>query len=99
MPISSKTCSMVYRLELAPQAVQDIADLKRTGCRKAVAKIEKLLVELTLHPKTGTGQAEALKGNLSGFWSRRIDKYNRLIYTIEEEIVTVIVISAKGHYK
>lgn len=90
---------MVYRVELAPPAVQDIADLKRAGCKQAVAKIEKLLVELTLHPKTGTGQAEALKGNLSGFWSRRIDKYNRLIYTIEEEIVTVIVISAKGHYK
>ncbi len=65
---------MVYRLELAQQAVQDIADLKQAGCNKAIAKIEKLLLELTLHPKTGTGQ-------------------------IEEEIVTVIVISARGHYR
>ena len=38
------------------------------------------------------------KGTLSGYWSRRIDKFNRIIYTIEEEIVTVTIISAKGHY-
>ena len=47
---------------------------------------------------SGTGQVESLKGDLSGFWSRRIDKYNRLIYTIEEEIVRVVVVLAKGHY-
>ena len=47
---------------------------------------------------TGTGQVEALKGNLSGYWSRRIDKFYRIIYTVEEEVVTVTIISAKGHY-
>ena len=31
------------------------------------------------HPTTGTGQVEALKGNLSGYWSRRIDKFNTFI--------------------
>ena len=41
---------------------------------------------------------EALKDNLSGFWSRRIDKFNRMVYTIDEEIITVFIISAKGHY-
>lgn len=57
-----------------------------------------MLLELAEHPTTGTGQVEALKDNLAGFWSRRIDKFNRLIYSIEEDIITVIVISAKGHY-
>ena len=47
---------------------------------------------------TGTGQVEQLKGDLAGLWSRRIDKGNRLIYRIEDEMVTVFVISAKGHY-
>lgn len=78
--------------------MQDIAELKKTGNKAAIAKIEKLLLELREHPTTGTGQVEALKDNLSGFWSRRIDKFNRMIYTIEEDIVTVTVISAKGHY-
>ena len=49
------------------------------------------------HPKTGTSHVEQLKGNRSGEWSRQIDKKNRLIYTIDDDIVTVEVISAKGH--
>ncbi len=89
---------MAYIIEFEPKAVQDIAELKKSGNKAAITKIEKLLLELREHPTTGTGQVEALKDNLSGFWSRRIDKFNRMIYTIEEDIVTVTVISAKGHY-
>lgn len=80
------------------KAVQDIAGLKKAGQKAALQKLEKLLLELAEHPRTGTGQVEALRGNLAGFWSRRIDKYNRLVYMIEEEIVTVVIVSAKGHY-
>ena len=47
---------------------------------------------------TGTGQVEQLKGNLSGLWSRRINKADRIIYSIEDERVIVTVISMKGHY-
>jgi len=35
---------------------------------------------------------------MQGQWSRKIDKKNRLVYTINDEIVTVEVVSAKGHY-
>jgi toxin YoeB len=89
---------MAYIIAFEPKAVQDITELKKAGNKAVIAKIERLLLELREHPTTGTGQVEALKGNLSGFWSRRIDKFNRMIYTVEEEIVTVTVISAKGHY-
>ncbi len=89
---------MAYNIELGPKAIQDIAELKKSGNNAAIVKIQRLFLELREHPMTGTGQVEALKGNLSGFWSRRIDKFNRMIYTIKEEIVTVTVISAKGHY-
>ena len=89
---------MTYIVKLEERALHDITDLKKSGNKTAIVKIEKLLLELREHPTTGTGQVEALKGNLSGFWSRRIDKFNRLIYTIEDEIVTVTVVSAKGHY-
>lgn len=89
---------MAYILKLDPKAVLDMAELKRSGNKTLMAKIERLLLELVEHPTTGTGQVEALKGNLSGFWSRRIDKFNRLVYAIEEEVITVTVISAKGHY-
>ena len=89
---------MTYIVKLEERALHDITDLKKSGNKTAIVKIEKLLLELREHPTTGTGQVEALKGNLSGFWSRRIDKFNRLIYTVEDEIVTVTVVSAKGHY-
>lgn len=88
----------MYIVEITGRAAEDIALLKKSGNTSAITKIRRLLEELQEHPMSGMGQVEALKGNLSGFWSRRIDKYNRLIYTIEEEIVTVVVVSAKGHY-
>jgi toxin YoeB len=49
------------------------------------------------NPFDGIGKPEPLRGNLSGFWSRRIDGANRIIYAVEKE--TVIVISCKGHYE
>ncbi|MFI5138324.1 MAG: Txe/YoeB family addiction module toxin [Sphingobacteriales bacterium] len=61
-------------------------------------KIEKILVELSETPYTGTGNPEALKYELSGFWFRKINQKDRLIYKVEENIVTVFVISAMGHY-
>lgn len=75
-----------------------MAFLKKNAGKAVTKKIEKLLLELIEHPKTGTGQVEQLKGDRQGQWSRRIDKKNRLIYTINDEIVIVEVISAKGHY-
>jgi len=89
---------MAYLIKLEPKAVKDIRMLKKSGNKTLMVKIEKILIELSEHPTYGTGQVEQLKGNLSGYWSRRIDKFNRIIYFIEEEIVTVTIISAKGHY-
>lgn len=89
---------MAYSIHFTPKAIKDLAELKKSGNKAVMAKIERLLLELAEHPTIGAGQVEALKGNFSGFWSRRIDKFNRIIYTIEEEIITVTVISAKGHY-
>ncbi len=88
----------MYTLDITVQAKKDMAYLKKNGGKAVVKKIEKLLKELIEHPKTGAGQVEQLKGNMQGRWSRRIDKKNRLVYTIDDETVTVEIISAKGHY-
>jgi toxin YoeB len=88
----------MYTLHITVQAKKDIAFLKKNGGKTVTKKIEKLLLELIEHPRTGTGQVEQLIGNRQGQWSRRIDKKNRLIYTINDDIVTVEVISARGHY-
>ncbi|RKR83264.1 toxin YoeB [Mucilaginibacter gracilis] len=70
----------------------------KAGDRATIKKIEKILIELTESPYTGIGKPEALKYELSGFWSRRINQKDRLIYKVEEDVVTVFVISAMGHY-
>ena len=88
----------MYTLNISNQAKKDIAYLKKNGGKPVVNKIEKLLIELIEHPKIGTSQVEQLKGDRQGQWSRRIDKKNRRVYSVDDKIVTVEVISAKGHY-
>jgi toxin YoeB len=69
-----------------------------TENKASYAKAITLIEELKEHPTSGTGKPEPLKHNLSGYWSRRIDQKNLMVYRIEEEKVTVVVISAAGHY-
>lgn len=57
-----------------------------------------MLDELLIDPYTGTGQPEQLKHDLQGLWSRRINQKDRLIYDVQENIVTVYVLSAMGLY-
>ncbi len=47
---------------------------------------------------TGTGRPEALSGDRTGQWSRRITLKHRLVYEIENEVVNVAVLSSYGHY-
>ena len=89
---------MIYNVDFTNTALEHIDFWKKSGQRKLLKKIWSLIEELKHHPHTGTGQVEQLRGNLSGFWSRRIDKSNRIVYIIEEDRVIVTVVSLKGHY-
>jgi len=55
-------------------------------------------IELYDHPETGTGKPERLKYDRTGLWSRQINKRDRLIYLIEDNVVTVTVLPVVGHY-
>lgn len=89
---------MSYAIELTDLALRQLEEWRKSGQTKVLKKISKLLDELTVHPTSGTGQVEQLKGNYTGYWSRRIDKGSRLIYRIEEHRIVVVVVSMKGHY-
>ncbi len=89
---------MSYSIEFTQKAELHLKEWQQSGQTKVLNKIVKLLEELKEHPTTGTGQVEKLKGNYSGYWSRRINKGSRMIYTIEDEKVIVTVVSLKGHY-
>jgi toxin YoeB len=64
--------------------------------KKLTKKINELLKVVSRTPFEGIGKPEPLKGNLQGFWSRRIDQEHRLVYRYEEE--TISVISCRYHY-
>lgn len=89
---------MIYDIIILPNAQDHIKRWKKAGQKKILQKIDRLLDELEEHPRTGTGKPEQLRGDAAGYWSRRIDKKNRLVYSIHDEVVTVEVISAAGHY-
>ena len=89
---------MNYTLDFSKTALEDIEKHKKSGDKPTLRKIEKLLNELMEHPTTGTGQPEMLKHELSGLYSRRINRKHRLVYSISEQIVTVYVLSARSHY-
>mgnify|MGYP006304222275 FL=1 len=89
---------MSYTLEFTETAIADIEKHKKSGDKAVLKKIEKLLNELMEHPTTGTGQPEMLKHDLAGLYSRRINKKHRLVYSIDDQIITVHVLSAWSHY-
>lgn len=89
---------MNYKILLTKKAEEHLKEWEKSGQKKTLLKIISLFEELQLHPTSGTGQVEQLKGNLSGYWSRRIDKGSRMVYFIEEDKVVVTIISLKGHY-
>ena len=68
----------------------------QTQDKKTLKRINALIRDIKRHPFEGIGMVEPLKGNLSGFWSRRIDAANRLVYAVEEE--TVIIVACRNHY-
>ncbi len=61
-------------------------------------KISKIFEDLENHPFVGVGNPEQLKHNLSRFWSRKINQKDRIVYTVNNLLVSVQVISAIGHY-
>ncbi|MBO7546609.1 MAG: Txe/YoeB family addiction module toxin [Paludibacteraceae bacterium] len=88
----------MYSLKFLPEAEEDLGKLKRNE-PKAFNKAVLLLNELVVHPKTGTGHPEPLRGDKAGQWSRRISSKHRLVYEIHETEVIVLILTAYGHYE
>lgn len=68
----------------------------QTEDKKTLRKINQLLQDISRNGNEGMGKPEALKNNLSGYWSRRIDEKNRLVYRIAGDNIEII--QCKNHY-
>lgn len=64
--------------------------------KKTLKRINALMKDIERGNFDGIGKPEPLKGELSGFWSRRIDDTNRLVYRIKDG--TLEILSCRGHY-
>ncbi|MES2573373.1 MAG: Txe/YoeB family addiction module toxin [Bacteroidota bacterium] len=84
-----------------PKAKKDLDFWIKSGNKSIIKKITQLINDIQLHPFDGIGKPEQLKYNLSGVWSRRIDKEHRLVYEIIDEntIEILNILSLKGHYE
>ncbi|MCC5927953.1 MAG: Txe/YoeB family addiction module toxin [Cyclobacteriaceae bacterium] len=70
---------MSFVLEFSDHALEDIEKHKKAGDESVLKKLQRLFNELREHPMTGTGQPEKLKHELTGLYSRRINKKRPLI--------------------
>lgn len=64
--------------------------------RKTARRIVRLIAEIQRDPLTGIGKPEPLRGELSGYWSRRIDDQHRLVYRANDEEIKIL--KARYHY-
>ncbi|MDR0984733.1 MAG: Txe/YoeB family addiction module toxin [Ruminococcus sp.] len=68
----------------------------QTQDRKTLKKINNLIKSIDRDPFSGEGKPEPLTGDLQGYWSRRIDSQNRLVYKIEND--EIFISQCKTHY-
>jgi toxin YoeB len=86
---------MSRAVKFEPDAWEDFNNLLEQDI-KTVKRICTLLKDTKRNPFEGIGKPEPLKHNHSGYWSRRIDKVNRLVYKVTDD--AIVVLSCKNHY-
>ena len=68
----------------------------QTQDKKTLRRINQLLQDIERNGYDGIGKPEPLKGNLQGYWSRRIDDTHRIVYRVSEGLIEIL--QCKGHY-
>lgn len=68
----------------------------QTQDKKTLKRINLLIKDMQRSPYEGIGKPEALKEDLSGYWSRRIDEGNRIVYKVKDD--ALIIASCRTHY-
>jgi len=65
--------------------------------KRSFKRVNQLIKEISRTPFEGIGKPEPLHGEMGGFWSRRVNEKNRIIYAVDE--TTVHIAACRGHYK
>lgn len=86
----------IKRIQWDIDAWEEYCEWQRID-RVILKRINTLVKDIRRAPFEGIGKPEPLKGNLNGFWSRRINGEHRIVYAVEHEVV--VIISCRGHYE
>ena len=78
------------------QAARDDYQYWQCQDKRTLKRINALIKDAMRSPSDGIGKPEPLRENLSGYWSRRIDEVNRLVYTVDDD--DLVVIACRFHY-
>ena len=78
-------------------AILDLKYWRESKDKKIIQRLTQLFTSIQTSPFHGIGKPEPLKHNLSGYWSRRINKEHRIVYRIENN--RIIIISLRFHYQ
>ena len=71
-----------YTVEISSLARKELQLHYKTGNKSDIRKIEKIFLELSHSPYEGTGSPEPLKYHLSGYWSKRINRKDKIVYRV-----------------
>ena len=88
-----------YTIELSKRAAKELKSHYQSGQKATIGRIERIFKELADDPYSGIGDIKSLKGSLSGYFSRKINKKDRIVYRVNDDTVTAFVVSAIGHYE
>ena len=88
---------MSYTIRYTDDADETIAKYKKSN-PIAYKKFLRFLIEITEHPRDGTGHPEPLVGGDDITYSRRISGKDRIIYDIYDDVSVVLIVSVGGHY-
>jgi toxin YoeB len=83
------------KLVFAEQAWEDYLHWQKTD-KKIIRRINSLIKEITRDPFDGIGKPEPLKHALAGYWTRRIDDTNRIVYRVSED--SILIAQLRDHY-
>ncbi len=86
----------VNNISFLPEAWQDYLYWQKRD-KRILKRINQLLQDIIRNGYDGIGKPEPLKHELQGFWSRRIDDCNRIVYRIDNE--QIIVVQCGSHYR
>lgn len=87
---------MTKLVSFTPRGWQDYLYWQKQD-RKTLKRINQLIRDIVREPFAGIGKPEPLRDNLSGFWSRRIDDTNRVVYAVDKATITIL--SCRLHYE